>query len=241
MCLLLLDLRKLPAGEITLLSNRDEFYQRPTQGLHDWGNGIMGGRDLKDGGTWLAVSRTGNFGVVTNFRRPNASKTNPKSRGLIVTDYLGSGLAPQEFLRELNAGDQYAPFSVILGNRHSAYYFSNMESRIIQLTPALYGLSNHLLDTEWFKVKRAKELYLNQMDSSAILSDRTQAPDSLLPDTGIAMNWEKTLSSIFIATETYGTRASTVLRIDQGKAEISEHTFGPNGKALDQICVQVPS
>ena len=44
-----------------------------------------------------------------------------------------------------------------------------------------------------------------------LLADRQRAADSELPSTGVPLEWERLLSSIFIASPGYGTRASTAL------------------------------
>jgi uncharacterized protein with NRDE domain len=84
-------------------------------------------------------------------------------------------------------------------------------------------LSNHLLDTPWPKVRKAKSRLasaLNDMhDETALmhlLRDDQQAPDAELPQTAISLDWERLLSSAFVRAGEYGTRCSTVFRIDQG-------------------------
>ena len=50
-----------------------------------------------------------------------------------------------------------------------------------------------------------------------ILANRKIAPDKKLPSTGIGLEWERLLSSIFIESPGYGTRSSTVLLIEKNK------------------------
>jgi uncharacterized protein with NRDE domain len=47
----------------------------------------------------------------------------------------------------------------------------------------------------------------------ALLSDRTRYPDHLLPDTGVGIERERSLSSIFVIRKEFGTRCSTVILI----------------------------
>ena len=53
-----------------LAFNRDETFKRHTQHAHFWEAypDILGGRDIQGGGTWLAISRSGRFAMLTNFR-----------------------------------------------------------------------------------------------------------------------------------------------------------------------------
>lgn len=57
----------LPKTPLLLISNRDEFYARPTLPLHAC-DGIIAGRDKQAGGTWMGVNLSGRWAVLTNFR-----------------------------------------------------------------------------------------------------------------------------------------------------------------------------
>jgi uncharacterized protein with NRDE domain len=64
----------------------------------------------------------------------------------------------------------------------------------------------------------------------AALAVRNVAADRDLPDTGVGIPGERILSPPFIAAESYGTRASTVILLDhQGQVMIRERAFGPMG------------
>ena len=86
----------------------------------------------------------------------------------------------------------------------------------------LHGLSNHLLNTSWPKVVRGldKMKYLlasRYVDPSKVfdvLYDDAIASDDTLPDTGVGLDRERMLSSMFIKSPNYGTRCSTVVMID---------------------------
>jgi uncharacterized protein with NRDE domain len=73
-------------------------------------------------------------------------------------------------------------------------------------------------------------------DLFALLSDRGQAADELLPRTGVSAEWERLLSSAFIASPEYGTRSSTVLLIGRdGRAVFVERGFGPGGTPGEEV------
>ncbi|MCY1227484.1 hypothetical protein D9M72_397530 [compost metagenome] len=64
-----------------------------------------------------------------------------------------------------------------------------------------------------------------------MLADERQAADFELPSTGVAPEWEKLLSSAFIRSPSYGTRASTVLRVrHDGRFDLSERSFDATGR-----------
>lgn len=111
-----------------------------------------------------------------------------------------------------------------------------------RLAPGIYGLSNALLDTPWPKVQSriaafAETLAADTGRRSAdvapyfdLLSDPRQVPDALLPKTGVTLEWERVLSSAFIQSPRYGTRASTVLRVrHDGSFEMVERSFNADG------------
>ncbi|HTH94963.1 MAG TPA: NRDE family protein, partial [Rhodocyclaceae bacterium] len=63
-------------------------------------------------------------------------------------------------------------------------------------------------------------------------------PDEALPSTGVGLDRERELSSIFVATPVYGTRSSAVLRRDtQGRIDFSEQTWEENGVAGGAVCI----
>ncbi|MBW1950086.1 MAG: NRDE family protein, partial [Deltaproteobacteria bacterium] len=66
MCLLLIAVEAHPEYRLILAGNRDEFYERPTAPAAWWenGSGILAGKDLRAGGTWLGVTRTGRVAAL---------------------------------------------------------------------------------------------------------------------------------------------------------------------------------
>jgi uncharacterized protein with NRDE domain len=70
-CLILFAYRSHPEYRLILAANRDEFYDRPTQGAEFWDEApeILAGRDLKAGGTWMGITKTGWFHFVWLMRK----------------------------------------------------------------------------------------------------------------------------------------------------------------------------
>jgi uncharacterized protein with NRDE domain len=227
MCLVLLAFKSRPDFKLILAANRDEFYDRPTAPAAFWEEApqILAGRDLRAGGTWLGITRNGRIGLLTNYRDPASIKEGAPSRGTLVRDYLLGNEAPLSYLERLaREGHQYNGFNLLIGDRGCLCYYSNRLERPRVLGQGIYGLSNHLLETPWPKVVRAKKRFATLISKAdvpgrdqlfRILEDRTPARDEDLPDTGIGLEWERLLSAIFITSPQYGTRSSAVLRIDQ--------------------------
>jgi uncharacterized protein with NRDE domain len=234
MCLIVLGYRQHPVWRLIVAANRDEFYARATAALAYWEDApeILAGRDLLGGGTWLGITRSGKVAAVTNFRDASAPCEKAPSRGLLVANYLRGDEAPRSYVETLRASaNQYNGFSLLVGDREALYYYCNRENLARELRPGVYGLSNHLLDTPWPKIVRAKRALRRLIDMREVepkrilnvLSDTTCPADDQLPSTGVGLGRERLLSPIFIASETYGTRSSTALLIGHdGRVTVTE-------------------
>lgn len=226
MCLIFLSLNNHPTYKLVVAANRDEFYNRKTEAASFWKDhpGILGGRDLEAMGTWMAMSKQGKVSLVTNYRDLKNIKAQAPSRGQLVTDFLLKDLSPKEYLGQVEErGQAYNGFNLIVGSAEELYYYSNYKGGVEKIEPGLHGLSNHLLDTPWPKVTSGIEKMKTLLASKEIdpvklfelLYDDRTAPDERLPDTGVGLERERMLSSMFIKSPNYGTRCSTVILIDQ--------------------------
>jgi uncharacterized protein with NRDE domain len=246
-----------PDGEHSLVvaANRDEWRERPTARLHWWDyeparadseysqpvqckylpgetrSGILAGRDLKDGGTWMGVTASGRFAALTNFRNPHNVKPGAPSRGGLVRDFLDNNATACEYSHELaQRMNDYNGFNLLIGDRDALWWLSNRGGAPMALAPGVHGLSNGLLNEPWPKVARARARLAEAMDQSAgddalwdLLADDATAPDDELPDTGVGLDWERRLSPALIRGDRYGTRSSAVLRIfADGSMQYSE-------------------
>jgi uncharacterized protein with NRDE domain len=242
MCLLVLAWRSHPRYRLILAGNRDEFHDRPAAPLNWWQDDarILAGRDLKAGGTWLGVARSGRFGVVTNYRDLQAPIEGAPSRGNLVPRFLTGATSPKEFLDDLRgAAPRYSGFNLLVGGSRALYYFSNRgPGAPTALAPGIYGLSNHTLDSPWPKLARTRERFSALLREAevpaeglfAMLADREQAAPEDLPSTGLPEDWERIVSAPFIVNERYGTRCSSVLYVERnGRTILHERRFDPAG------------
>jgi uncharacterized protein with NRDE domain len=251
MCLILFSLNEHPQYKLILVANRDEFYARKTESANYWPGhpNILGGRDLEamreDGtcGTWMAITTSGKIAMVTNYRDFKNLKTTAPSRGHLVSDFLIQNIEAATYLRSVESiKNDYNGFNLILGDVNNLFYLSNYKEGIDRLTPSFYGLSNHLLQTPWPKVVLAKSkleplIRENEIDPEELLNvmqNESRALDESLPNTGIGIDRERALSSMFIKTEGYGTRCSTVLLINcSGEAQFIERTYNLNNFSFE--------
>jgi len=228
MCLIAIAYNMHPSYRIVLAANRDEFYERPSSPADFWKDHpqVLAGRDLRNGGTWLGITRDGKFAAVTNYRDPSALKSDALSRGRLVSRYLTGGQHPVQYLKKnFSQVNQYNGFNLLLGDDRDVYVFSS-RGGTQKLTPGIYGLSNHLLDSPWPKVSRSKKKLKAALAKKgdaleealfSMLADRRVPPDAKLPSTGIGLEWERLLSPIFIESPVYGTRSSTILLIGKNR------------------------
>lgn len=240
MCLILVAWQAHPKFPLVVAANRDEFHARPAREASRWAEDprILGGRDLEAGGTWLGLGEDGRFAAVTNVREPGVPK-GPRSRGELPRDYLLGAQPPGVFAESIDRG-AYSGFNLLLADAESLWYVSNRDGGARPLKPGVYGVSNHLLDTPWPKLESAKErfaLALPELPSMeglfGILADREIVPDHRLPATGVSLDWERLLSAVFVVSEGYGTRASTVAtRSREGRVRLEERRFGPGGQTM---------
>jgi len=240
LCLIVIAWKARDDLPLIVAANRDEWRDRPAQPARWWTDppGILAGRDLKAGGTWMGVTRAGRFAAVTNFRDPSDKRSTALSRGGLVTDFLLSEASPADYLAELvpRARD-YNGFNLIVGDGRELWYFGSREGRARAITPGVHGLSNHLLDEPWPKVVRARmamEAALSEQDPAprlfAALADGEGAPDEALPDTGVGVAWERRLASPLITGADYGTRASTVVAMSgENRIFFEERSLAEDG------------
>ena len=240
MCLIVVGWRVHPNFPLVVAANRDEFYARPTALADFWADvtDVIAGRDLEAGGTWLGIARDGRFAAVTNVREAAAAK-GLHSRGRLTRDFLVGRHRAADYVGEIDRAG-YSGFNLLVSDDESLWYCSNRGAQSLELVAGVYGLSNHLLDSPWPKLLTARQGFSRALASLpdpallfAILADDEIVPDAELPDTGVPLEWERRLSAIFVRSEPYGTRASTVVMLAaDGGITFEERSFGPNGQPL---------
>jgi uncharacterized protein with NRDE domain len=241
MCLILVAWQANPEYPLVVAANRDEFFKRPTATASFWPGGkILAGRDIEAGGTWMGMTTSGRFAALTNFRAPELHREGVASRGHLVADFLDSDDSPITWLNKQGKdAARYNPFNLLVGDRSGLASFSSTHGTTRELTPGVYGLSNHLLDTPWPKVNAAKSSLSRALAALPddrplfdLLRDDSIHPDDALPRTGVSLDWERLLSASFVKAPGYGTRSSTVLIVSRGGTPIfDEQTWLEGGHA----------
>lgn len=228
MCLIVFAWHVVPGMPLIAAANRDEFYDRPTDPAGWWKDHpqVFAGRDLRGGGTWMGITQDGRFAAITNVRAPSENRVDAPSRGNLVADYLIGKTSAEEYLAEIA---QYAAdfngFNLLVGDHDKLIWYSNKAGDDARngkpLAPGIYGISNGGLDSCWPKVVRSKAQFASLLCQCApeeaffdMLTDTTRASDCRLPKTGVSTELERTLSAVCIESPNYGTRTSTVVKLD---------------------------
>lgn len=249
MCLIAFALSAHPRYRLVVAANRDEFHARPTAEAGWWKDApdLYGGRDLLQNGTWMACHRDGRWAAVTNVRRMELPDPKAPSRGALVADFLRGNRSATEYAASLsdNAA-RYAGFNLLLGDAprdgaETVYIGNQSVMPPRKLHSGVHAVSNASLDTPWPKLLRLRETMGRWCDAGTestaplfeALADEARIGDAELPDTGVGLELERLLSTPFIRSADYGTRACTVLTIDlAGTLRFEERRFGSNGLAL---------
>lgn len=240
MCLILLAYKAHPKYNLIVAANRDEFYRRLTAPAGFWEDApqILAGRDLEKMGTWMGVTTSGRFAALTNYRDPSELTAEKLSRGELVAEFLKGSDDPHTYLEKADASRMCFPgFNLLAGNQEGLYYYSNKQGVVQQVTPGIHGISNHLLNTSWPKVEKGKAglARIIREDRQTMADDllvhmenADPAPEQSLPSTGVSLEWERLLSPMFIKSEEYGTRSSTVILMNEEEIIFKERVFQRN-------------
>lgn len=237
MCLIFLSLHQHPHYKLIVAGNRDEFYERKTLPAGYWTDHpeMIGGRDLEAGGTWLAMTTSGRISMITNYRDLKNIKPHAPSRGFLVSDFLLRNDSPAHYLNQIAPEKaKYNGFNLITGTMEELWYLSNYKEGVEQITNGVHGLSNALLDTPWPKVESGRRKFESIIQETPVLPDKLftmlsddhVAADNQLPDTGVGLERERVLSSMFIKSPGYGSRCSTVVLVDyNNRVSFHERTY----------------
>jgi uncharacterized protein with NRDE domain len=164
MCLLVVAWHHTERWPLVIGANRDEWLDRPATAitvLRDAEPRILGGRDGRAGGTWLAVNEHGVVCGLTN--RPVADGPDPgrRSRGRLPLVAAGERTAEAgaEALVTEAATGSYNPAWLLVGDRRSLYYLSVDPDGATQpkrLSPGIHVLENAALGAPSVKVDHVR-------------------------------------------------------------------------------------
>jgi uncharacterized protein with NRDE domain len=234
-----------PRWHFVAVANRDEFHAREAAPLDRWtdGSGLIAGRDLRSGGTWLGLTEAGRLALITNLRGYGLADPARISRGGLVTGLLTGELQPETVDMQ-----PYNPFNLVLIGSERATFLSNRPSPIrTDLAHGIYGLSNGALDEPWPKTLQLKAALLDWLMSGddaieplfAALSRQDVPEFGIHPDEPSDIPREAPDTPVFIRDPVYGTRCSTVVMVAaDGTGLVAERSFTPQGDRTNAAMIK---
>lgn len=213
---------------LILIGNRDEYHARPAAALGIWddGSGIVAGRDLQAGGTWLGVHpASGRIIVVTNVRGALPDPTK-ESRGALVVDMLrGDGRFADPVEADL---DRFNAFNLFAVDGTGARLLTNRPRPVIAaLAAGVHALANEPVDAPCPRADRLRSALASVVEAGA-------DPEGLL-DTLTATSDP----ALFLRGDVYGTRASTLVAVAaDGAAKMIERRYAAAGRPIGTTALQ---
>ena len=238
MCLIGVALGASTRFPLVLAANRDEFFVRPTLGAHWWNDhpDVLAGRDLRAGGTWLGVTRTGKLAAVTNIHRPNASE-GTISRGDLVTAFLNNSMSASEYTTHvLQQRKQYSPFNLFVCAGSRASYL-NQDGDCVKLDDGVHAISNTPIGDDWPKTRLMREGLTSALHSE----DISGALLELLSTEGSDATPADLQTDLFIRGKQFGTRSTTVVVVsNDGMIHFTERQFDAGANVQQEVRFRVP-
>lgn len=206
MCLIALAHHASDRFPFILAANRDEDLLRPTHDAHWWNDApdVVGGRDALHGGSWLAVSRRGRFAAVTNLR---GAPLRGRSRGALVSAFVKGDAPVRDYAVEVaRHADQYSAFHLLAGEIGGEVLYIAPD-RQEELAPGIHAVSNAPHGELWPKTMLAAAA----MEEALALEDETELIEHLLRFLTTRRGASEVQNEVYIESERYGTRSSTVI------------------------------
>jgi uncharacterized protein with NRDE domain len=240
MCTLAIYFQTMRDYPVVIAANRDEFLARPAddpttlcESPH-----VVGGKDLKAGGTWLGISEHGLVAGLLNRRAETGVNPQARSRGLLTLDVLRCRSASEaaDFAAS-QRGSDYNPFNLLMVSRSNAFVAYNRGAAIevVELKPGLHLLSN--LDVNDFECPKISasygkfaELGANPEFQADPVGNRA-ALGTLLADHNTQLDSRIAAASgrpnaLCLHVEAYGTRSSSMIFM-WADSESVVHYFAP--------------
>jgi uncharacterized protein with NRDE domain len=237
MCTLAIYFRATRDCPVVIAANRDEFLERPAgdpttllENPH-----VVGGKDLKAGGTWLGISEHGIVAGLLNRRAAeNGANPDARSRGLLCLDALRRRTAREaaEFASR-ERGSDYNPFNLLMVSRTEAFvaYNRGASIEVVEIKPGLHLLSNlDLNDFECPKISASYGKFAGLGQREDFQRDpigQRAALGALLGDHNTQLDSRSGRpNALCLHLENYGTRSSSLIFMRGDTPEIA-HYFAP--------------
>ncbi len=215
MCTLALYFQVFDDWPVVIAANRDEFFDRPALAPRKLAEQpeIVGGLDLKAGGTWLGINQYGMVAGLLNRRSVQAPNPKPRSRGLLCLDALKETTPSKAaWMVSRQRPQLYNPFNLLLVSPQEAFVCFLSKGRIetVRLEPGFHMLTN--LDVDDFECPRISRAYRRFAALECFCGDPTKLGELLADHEGFDPALPRS-SALCVHLETYGTRSSSIIAI----------------------------
>jgi uncharacterized protein with NRDE domain len=236
MCTLAIYFQATPDCPVVIAANRDEFLERPAADpttLLEHPH-VIGGKDLKAGGTWLGISENGIVAGLLNRRADNGGNPDARSRGLLCLDALRRKTAREaaEFAAS-ERGSDYNPFNLLMASRTEAFvaYNRGESIEVVELKPGLHLLTNlNVNDFECPKISASFGKFAALGQQAEFQRDpvgQRSALGALLADHNTQLDPRSGRpNALCLHLENYGTRSSSMIFMSGDGREVA-HYFAP--------------
>ncbi|MGH7907025.1 MAG: NRDE family protein [Candidatus Binataceae bacterium] len=236
MCTLALYFQVSSEWPVVIAANRDEFLSRPTRmpGVLSENPRVIGGKDLKAGGTWLGLNEFGVVAGLLNRHSEGIPDFARRSRGLLCMDALkAESVEAAAAFAAGQCGGEYNPFNLLLASRETAFVAYNRKSEIevVELKPGLHLLTNlDIDDFECPKISRSYDHFAALAHAGEFAADPAvicAKMRPLLADHATQLDPRTSKpNAICLHLDGYGTRSSSMIFLgaEQGR---EVHFFAP--------------
>ena len=228
MCTLLILYRPKNKWPLIIAGNRDEMKDRPwLPPAKHWSkfNGIIAGKDLTAGGSWLGINTNGLVATILNRANSLGPDIEKNSRGKIIIDILKNKTldAALNYIKLLD-GTKWKPFNLFLANNKKAYWVKSSDKDELSINIIPEG--KHFLDSYDLNSNQS-ERYLYNNNRFKVLNDPN--PDSLEWKEWINLLAEKSypkdkpFAAMNISNKNYGTLSSAIIALPSDQ-ELNNNT-----------------
>ena len=245
MCTIVVLRDTVPGLPLVIAANRDELYDRPTDGPRREGDVVVSGVDRVGGGTWMGATPEGLIVAVTNQRTHAMPDPTKKSRGAIVRAALaaGSRTAIRDLLAGLRPAD-YNGFNLVFGDATGVdvAYVHGAEVELGELDAGVTVIANDRVGSPEFPRADLAAAAAGRIaalpwprvatELAALLSDHTLPPPERTPvpppGSFITAETARQVQAVCIHTPRYGTRSATLAAV------------GPSGLEAYLVTLEAP-
>jgi len=239
MCLVVVAWHHTERWALIVGANRDEWLDRPATAitvLRDAEPRVLGGRDERAGGTWLAVNEHGVVCGLTNRAMADGPDPGKSSRGRLPLVAAGARTADEgaEALATEAATGDYNPAWLLVGDRRSLHYLAVEPEGVTSpepLGPGIHVLENCALGDPSVKVDHVRSALSTAEVAGTPLWDALPGVlrDHAVVDMGggpprFADGRERRAATLApcVHTDGYGTRSSALVRVGDDQSAAPE-------------------